>query len=97
MSPFIRRLKIGAFPRNVRFVSVYSKTDRFSPFPSCILEDQGTGNLFNIEVPGIAHREFVYKRSVYEVIRRQLATGYGEAGVQPLEMVPAVSPGTRNG
>jgi len=94
MSPFIRRLKIGAFPRNVRFVSIYSKADRFSPFPSCLLEDQRTGNLFNIEVLGIAHREFVYKRAVYEVIRRQLALGYGDAPAQPLERVPAISPGT---
>lgn len=97
MSPFIRRLKIGAFPRNVRFVSIYSKTDRFSPFPSCILEDQGTGNLFNVEVPGVRHREFVYRRSVYEVVRRQLAAGYAEVSAQPLEMVPAVSPVKRNG
>jgi triacylglycerol lipase len=79
MSPFIRRLKMGAFPRSVRFVSVYSKADRASPFPTCILEDSGRENLFNIEVPGITHREFTVKRSVYEVIRRELAMGYGDA------------------
>lgn len=78
MSPFIRRLKIGAFPRNVRFVSVYSKDDRVNPFPSCILEDNGTGNLFNLEVTGISHREFVLKRTVYETIRKELAIGYGD-------------------
>lgn len=78
MSPFIRRLKIGAFPRQVRFVSIYSKLDRASPFPSCILEDDRADNLFNIEVNGVTHQEFVYKRSVYEVVRQQLALGYNE-------------------
>lgn len=78
MSPFIRRLKIGAFPRGVRFVSMYSKQDKASPFPCCILEDDGTKNLFNIEMQGITHRDFLLKRSAYEVIRRELAIGYGD-------------------
>lgn len=78
MSPFIRRLKIGAFPRQVRFVSIYSKADRASPFPSCILEDDGQSHLFNVELPGIKHREFLYKRAPYRIIRRELALGYGD-------------------
>jgi hypothetical protein len=77
MSPFIRRLKIGAFPRHVRFVSVYSKADRASPFPCCILETNTAENLHNIEVPGITHREFCFKRRVYEVVKQQLELGYG--------------------
>lgn len=77
MSPFIRRLKLGAFPPSVRFVSVYSKSDRASPFPTCILE-ANQPNLFNIEVLGIAHRDFLLRRSVYEIVRRELALGYGE-------------------
>jgi triacylglycerol lipase len=79
MSPFIRRLKMGAFPRSVRFVSIYSKSDKVNPFPCCILEDDGTNNCFNIEVTGITHREFVLKRSVYQLIRRELDEGYGDA------------------
>lgn len=79
MSPFIRRLKIGAFPRNVRLVSIYSKEDRASPFPCCILEDDGNGNTFNIEVTNTTHREFLWKRKVYEIIRSELAHGYGDA------------------
>jgi triacylglycerol esterase/lipase EstA (alpha/beta hydrolase family) len=73
MSPFIRRLKIGAFPRHVRMVSLYSKADLVNPFPSCILEDNGLGNLFNIEVDGITHRDFLLKRSVYEAVREELS------------------------
>lgn len=75
MSPFIRRLKLGAFPSHVRFVSVYSKADKASPFPTAILEAQRP-NLFNVEVPGIGHRDFLVRRSVYDVIRRELALGY---------------------
>lgn len=78
MSPFIRRLKIGAFPQNTRFVSVYSKADRVNPFPSCILEDRGQPNLLNIEVGEVSHREFVTRRTVYQVIRTELAKGYGD-------------------
>ncbi|MGC4121076.1 MAG: permease [Myxococcales bacterium] len=84
MSPFIRRLKLGAFPAHVRFVSVYSKADKASPFPTCILE-ANQPNLFNVEVPGIAHRDFLLRRSVYEVVRRELARGYGE---EPAEEKP---------
>lgn len=77
MSPFIRRLKMGAFPRQVRFTSIYSKADRVNPFPSCILEGAGTNNLFNLEVAGVSHRDFVTRRTIYQVIRRELYLGYG--------------------
>lgn len=77
MSPFIRRLKIGAFPRSVRFVSIYSKDDKASPFPCCILENTQP-NLFNVEVRGVGHHELTLKRSVYEIVRRELALGYGD-------------------
>jgi triacylglycerol lipase len=77
MSQFIRRLKIGKFPPGVRFTSVYSKADRVSPFPCCLLETHTGDNLFNIEVPGVGHHDFLHRRSVYEVIRRELATAYG--------------------
>jgi triacylglycerol lipase len=90
MSPFIRRLQIGAFPRSVRFVSMYSKQDRVNPFPCCILEDQGTGNLFNIELTGVTHKDFLLKRAVYDVIHRELATGYGDA--VPEEKMATVVP-----
>ena len=92
MSPFIRRLKIGAFPRHVRFVSIYSKLDRASPFPCCILEDNQAGNLFNIEVPGVTHREFVYRRAVYELVRQQLEQGYDEQSTESQAPTSVVVP-----
>jgi triacylglycerol esterase/lipase EstA (alpha/beta hydrolase family) len=78
MSPFIRRLKMGAFPRNVRFTSIYSKGDRASPFPSCMLEIRGMENLINLELPAVTHRGYLYNRTVYSAIRQQLAIGYGD-------------------
>lgn len=78
MSPFIRRLKMGAFPRGVRFTSVYSKEDQVNPFPSCILENPADSpELLNIEVGDVAHREFVTSRTVYHLVRRELFTGLG--------------------
>ena len=87
MSPFIRRLKMGAFPSGVRFTSIYSKDDGASPFPCTLLETQGYDHLFNIEVPGVTHHDLLFRRSVYEVIRRELAIGYG------LRSVPLASEG----
>jgi triacylglycerol esterase/lipase EstA (alpha/beta hydrolase family) len=75
MSPFIRRLKIGAFPRTTRFVSIYSKADRASPFPCAIIETRNQANLFNVEVAEVEHSEFLLKRHVYDVVRRELALG----------------------
>lgn len=78
MSPFIRRLKTGAFPRDVRVTSIYSKADRVNAFPSCILEEGGhVPNVFNVEVGDVVHRELLTSRTVYQVVRRELFTGYG--------------------
>jgi triacylglycerol esterase/lipase EstA (alpha/beta hydrolase family) len=79
MSPFIRRLKQGAWPRTVRFTSIYSKADKVNPFPSCILEADGEAPLQNVEIADVTHREFVLSRTVYQLIRRELALGRGES------------------
>jgi pimeloyl-ACP methyl ester carboxylesterase len=75
MSPFIRRLKIGSFPDRVRFSSVYSKDDRFCPFPAAMLETEGHPNLSNIEIKECTHREFLTRKKVYDVIKRELEAG----------------------
>lgn len=78
MSPFIRRLKMGAFPRDVRFTSIFSKADRVNPFPSCLVEnEQSSPRLTNVEIADVKHREFVTSKTVYQVLRRELFTGYG--------------------
>lgn len=77
MSPFIRRLKMGAFPRSVRMTSVFSKSDKVNPFPSCILETGERQDVHNVEVAEIAHRDFLTSRTVYQLVRRELFTGLG--------------------
>jgi triacylglycerol esterase/lipase EstA (alpha/beta hydrolase family) len=78
MSPFIRRLKMGAFPRDVRFTSIFSKADGVNPFPACLLENpDASPNLLNVEVGEVLHREFVTSRTIYHLVRRELFTGYG--------------------
>lgn len=82
-SPFIRKLKVGAFPRGVRLVSIYSKGDQVSPSPACRLEDEGVGNTTNIELPELSHREFLYRRAAYEAVRRELELTYGGEAMPP--------------
>jgi triacylglycerol lipase len=79
MSRFIRRLKEGPFPGHVRFTSVYSKADRVSPFPVSMIEDAGRPNLFNVEVDGVSHHEFLTRKKVYDSVRHHLDTGYAQA------------------
>jgi hypothetical protein len=88
MSTFIRRLKIGRFPAHVRLTSIYSKDDRVSPFPCCLLETHQGENLFNLEVPGVGHHDFLHRRSVYNMVHRELATIYGLPTPRP-RLVPA--------
>jgi triacylglycerol lipase len=78
----------------VRLVSIYSREDKVSPFPCCRLEDEGVGNTFNVEIPGLSHREYLYKRAAYEAIRAELARTYGgevEPPPQPVTLSPVRS------
>ncbi len=75
MSRFIRRLKLGSFPDNVHFASFYSKQDGLCPFPAALLETEGKENLVNVEVADCAHREFLTRKRVYDLIRRELLAG----------------------
>jgi triacylglycerol lipase len=79
MSPFIRRLKQGAFPPHVQFASIFSKADTIAPFPAPMIEDDGKENLVNIEVPDIAHHHFLTRKRVYDVVRTQLELAYSKA------------------
>ncbi|MER2561163.1 MAG: hypothetical protein ABTQ32_10605, partial [Myxococcaceae bacterium] len=81
-----------AFPRDVNLTSIFSKTDHVNPFPSCLVENEfDAPNVRNIEIADIKHREFVTSRSVYQVVRRELFTGYGlpvPAEPKPRRLVP---------
>lgn len=81
-SPFIRRLHLGEFPSGVRLASLYSRADRVARYPSGVLHAPG-GNVANLELMNVSHREFLYKKAVYKVIRRELALAYGDKPEAP--------------
>ncbi|SRR5579885_2324396 len=74
MSPFIRRLKKGAWPKNVRFVSLYSKEDRICFYKSAMLDiPEGAGQYMkNIELPGLNHSDYIIRKTAYQVIKEEL-------------------------
>ena len=76
MSPFIRRLNRGRFPRNVRLVSIYSKRDRICFYKSAELDiPKGCRNLKNVELKGMGHADYPMRKEAYDVIRRELLAG----------------------
>ena len=93
MSPFIRRLQRGAWPPGVRFTSLYSKEDRLAPYPSAIVETYGLPYLRNVEVEATGHREFLYKKRVYDVLLAELLAGESSAPVRlgKLTLVPGAA------
>jgi len=90
MSPFIRRLQRGSWPPGVRFTSLYSKEDQVAPFPSTLIETFGLPYLRNVEVEARGHREFLYKKRVYDALLAELRAGETSAPVRlgKLSVVP---------
>ncbi|MBI2082908.1 MAG: alpha/beta fold hydrolase [Deltaproteobacteria bacterium] len=75
LAPFLRRLNRGRFPKNVRFVSIYSKKDKICYYKSAILKiPRNTRNMKNIELENIGHVDYLIKKEAYQVIRRELTT-----------------------
>ncbi len=73
MSPFLKRLNAGPFPKNVRFTSIYSKKDKICFYKSAILDiSNGEGNLKNIELKKMGHADYLMKKKAYDVIKREL-------------------------
>jgi hypothetical protein len=93
MSPFIRRLQRGAWPPGVRFTSIYSKDDALAPFPTTLIETHGLPYLRNVEVDARGHREFLYKKRVYDVLLGELRDGEATAPVRlgKLTLVPGAA------
>ncbi|HUL59375.1 MAG TPA: alpha/beta hydrolase [Anaeromyxobacteraceae bacterium] len=80
-SPFLRRLRDGAWPAQVRLVSIWSKRDPWAVYPSGVIETHGLPHLANVEVDA-EHSEFLTGKRVYQVIRAEMATAHREAPVQ---------------
>ena len=72
MSSLIQRLQSGAWPHQVRLVSIYSRHDRAAPYPSALLDTQGLPYIENVEIPGLSHRDFLHKKRAYDVIAARL-------------------------
>jgi pimeloyl-ACP methyl ester carboxylesterase len=79
-SPLLARLHDGPWPGQVRLVSIWSREDGASPFPSCVVDTHGLPHLSNVEVTG-DHRAFLVRKGVYEVILRELRGAEAEAPV----------------
>jgi pimeloyl-ACP methyl ester carboxylesterase len=79
-SPFLARLLEGAWPSQVRLVSIWSRRDGASPYPSCVIDTHGLPQLANVEVEA-DHRGFLVRKRVYEVILRELLVAEAEAPV----------------
>ncbi len=73
MSPFVRKLKKGAWPRNVRFVSLYSKDDRICFYKSAMLDiPEGCSYIKNVEMFGMSHSDYIIRKTAYNTIKREL-------------------------
>ncbi len=72
MSSLIQRLQAGAWPPGVRLVSIYSRDDRASPYPSALLDTQGLPYISNVDLPGLKHRDFLHKKRVYDVVLAEM-------------------------
>jgi triacylglycerol lipase len=79
-SSFIRRLNLGPWPAGVRLVSLYSRRDACTPFPHARLDLGRPGDIADLELPDLRHRDFLVARSAYQAVRRELALGYARPG-----------------
>jgi len=71
MSPFIRRMNRTPWPKGVKVVSIFSKGDTVCPYPSAVLKTE-KGGVKNVEIVDVGHVEFLMKKRVYWLIRREL-------------------------
>jgi triacylglycerol lipase len=95
MSPFVRRLQRGPWPPGVRFVSIYSRGDLVAPYPSALIETGNLPYLRNVEVQAEGHREFLYKKRIYDTILAEMRAGEAMAPVSigRLTLVPGGASG----
>jgi triacylglycerol lipase len=79
-SPFLARLLDGPWPAQVRLVSIWSRQDGASPYPSCVIDTHGLPQLANVEVEG-DHHAFLVRKKTYEVVLRELRAAEAEAPI----------------
>jgi pimeloyl-ACP methyl ester carboxylesterase len=79
-SGFLARLHDGAWPAQVRLVSVWSRGDGASPYPTGVIETHGLPQLANVEVDA-DHRGLLTRKKGYEAILEELRAAEAEAPV----------------
>lgn len=85
LSPFIRRMNRTPWPPGIEIISIYSKEDTIVPFPSPILKVPAKSKrIKNLEVDDCGHAEFLSKKKVYELIRREVLEDNSSAGYLPI-------------
>jgi len=90
-SRFLQRLHDGAWPHQVRLTSIWSKRDGLAPWPSPVLDPHGSTEVRNVEVD-CEHLEFLTRKGIYLVIRREL-----QASILPAREPLTVMAGGRTG
>jgi len=85
-SGFIRRLERGSWPPGVRLTSVWSRGDRLAPHPSAIVATFGLPYVRNVEVQVEGHRDFLFKKAIYQSLLHELREG-DDAAPLPLPRV----------
>jgi len=84
MSPFIRNLKEGSFPSEVRLVSVYSAHDLVCPWRSSILTPRDGEAVRNLLVKELGHMDLVEDPYVYGLILRELKERPSDVAAGPV-------------
>lgn len=85
MSPrsgFLRNLARGAWPPGVRLTSIWSRQDLLAPYPSGVVDTFGLPYVRNVEVETEGHRDFLFRRRVYDVLAGELREGLEPAPVR---------------
>jgi len=93
MSPrsrFLRRLEKGSWPPGVRLTSIWSRQDLLTPYPSGVVDGSGLPYIRNVEVETEGHRDFLFRKKVYDALLRELRAGDGAAPV-PIGRLRAVA------
>jgi pimeloyl-ACP methyl ester carboxylesterase len=80
-SPFLARLLDGPWPTQVRLVSIWSRQDGASPYPSCLIDTHGLPQLANVEVDAADHHAFLVRKRIYEVVLRELRSAEADAPI----------------
>lgn len=79
-SAFLSALHEGPWPAQVRLASIWSRSDRASPYPACVVDTHGLWQLANVEVDA-DHRGLLTRKKVYAALLAELRAAEAHAPV----------------